>query len=216
MWYDRVRLSWQMDFRGPVLQNIRLLVCDRCMDEPAYQAKAIILPADPVPIVQPRPEWFTQSEGDFRVTTAPPVIDPVTGIPIPQGVQLATTQGANRIANPVGKPNDAPLAAVETFYQKVQYGPQLSVITALGDGNNKVTVNCSVAHGLSTGSQVVAQGMLASYADGPWSVDIVISATSFAYYVQNQIPQGVLWSSTSVIWTANIGAPYGVFGYPQV
>ena len=213
--YNRIDLHWNFDWRGPVLANTRLLVCDRCLDTPQEQQRAIVLPADPTPIIQPRPEFFSQYESDFRVTAAPPVIDPTTGIPIPQGIQLVTEAGANRIANPVGSPDGIPLAAVQTNWQKQPYGPTLSVITAIGDGNNKVTVNCTTPHGLSVGSQIVASGLTSKTANGPFGVDIVVSATSFAYYTQDGVPSGVLWQSGSAIWTAHIGVPYGVQGYPQ-
>lgn len=39
--------------------NQNFLVCDRCYDTPQEQLRSIILPADPVPVQNPRPERYT-------------------------------------------------------------------------------------------------------------------------------------------------------------
>jgi len=53
--FNHSDLQWQMEWRGPKLQNIRLLVCQSCYDTPQEQLRTIILPADPVPVMYPRP-----------------------------------------------------------------------------------------------------------------------------------------------------------------
>lgn len=53
-------LSWQFDYRGPQLQNLKILVCRRCRDVPADQLRPIIIPPDPLPVAQPRPENYAQ------------------------------------------------------------------------------------------------------------------------------------------------------------
>ena len=62
MWYNFRTLSWQYDYRGTRLQNLRLLVCPPCLDRPQAQLKAIVLPADPVPIPFAIPEPFKPDE----------------------------------------------------------------------------------------------------------------------------------------------------------
>ena len=62
IWYNHVDLKWQYDWRGTSLQNLRFLVCRRCLDKPQQQLRAIILPADPVPINNPRIEPFAEDE----------------------------------------------------------------------------------------------------------------------------------------------------------
>lgn len=54
--YNRTDLKFQYQWSGALLQNLRLLVCQRCMDVPQEQLRTIILPADPVPISNPRIE----------------------------------------------------------------------------------------------------------------------------------------------------------------
>ena len=56
-------LQFQYDYRGNALQNIRLLVCVRCLDEPQNQLRPIIVPPDPVPIKDPRPGFYQSQEG---------------------------------------------------------------------------------------------------------------------------------------------------------
>ncbi len=60
--YDHARLRWRYEWRGPHLQNLRLLVCQRCYDEPQPNLKLIILPADPPPLIDARPEFFRIDE----------------------------------------------------------------------------------------------------------------------------------------------------------
>ncbi len=54
--YNHDELQWQFQWAGTKLQNLRLLVCKACLDEPQEQLRTIILPPDPVPIRDPRPE----------------------------------------------------------------------------------------------------------------------------------------------------------------
>ncbi len=62
--YNHSDLSFQWEWRGNQLTNIRLLVCRRtCYDEPFIFNKPIILPPDPVPIDDPRPGWYAIQEG---------------------------------------------------------------------------------------------------------------------------------------------------------
>jgi len=56
--WNHSRLSWQMEYRGPTLQNRRILVCPGCYDIPNPTSKTIVLPADPVPILNPRPDTY--------------------------------------------------------------------------------------------------------------------------------------------------------------
>lgn len=54
MLYNRDVLSYQYDWRGQKLQNKRLLVCETCRDEPAEFLKTLILPPDPMPVLDSR------------------------------------------------------------------------------------------------------------------------------------------------------------------
>lgn len=67
-WYQITDLQWQFQFAGPNLQNLRLLVCRHCLDIPQPQLKPRILPPDPMPTLNARPEQFLIDDFDYRVT----------------------------------------------------------------------------------------------------------------------------------------------------
>lgn len=57
--YQRDELVPQFQWQGTTLQNLQIFVCKAtCLDVPQPQLKAIILPPDPVPVWQPRPERY--------------------------------------------------------------------------------------------------------------------------------------------------------------
>jgi hypothetical protein len=70
-WRNHVDLQWQHDYRGRTLANLRILVCETCLDEPQPQLKPRIIPVDPVPILNARVEPFFYDETDERYTTNP-------------------------------------------------------------------------------------------------------------------------------------------------
>lgn len=72
--YNLIALSWQFDWRGAQLQNLRILVCDRCLDKPQEQLRSYSPPPDPLPVMNPRPDLICQ--GDY-----PTVVYTVAGTP---------------------------------------------------------------------------------------------------------------------------------------
>jgi len=72
MW-NHYRLRWQYDWRGTKLLNTRFLVCPDCYDE--YQQngqRTIILPADPVPIMNARMENYVAADSPLSAIGANP------------------------------------------------------------------------------------------------------------------------------------------------
>jgi len=191
-----------------------MLVCPPCMDIPQEQLRAIVLPADPVPVTQPRTEPFLNDETDYRVTAAPSLIDPTTGIPIPQGVPLITTQGDNRTTQPVGRPSGIAQSATQPLFKGVQYGATLSVLSLISDGYYTVTVTCSAPHGMATNSQISVQGASDNRADGTYSV-IVTTAMAFSYTTIGTTAQGNLLTGSTAIWTVLVGLPRGYDQLPK-
>jgi hypothetical protein len=61
-------LRWQYEWNGTQLINKRVLVFSDAYDTPNRQLGTIILPPDPVPIVNARPEQYAIDEQTFRVT----------------------------------------------------------------------------------------------------------------------------------------------------
>ena len=82
---NHVDLQWQFEYAGSGLYNTRLLVCDECLDVPQEQLRAIIIPADPVPISNPRTQNYVRAESDIRMTSGADTVDAKTGIPVPGG-----------------------------------------------------------------------------------------------------------------------------------
>lgn len=78
------------------LQNLRILVCGICLDVPAAQLKTIILPPDPLPVFNPRPELYIAEVPSYMSTQ--------------EGVHLTTTTGINLVMmskiTPTPDPND--------------------------------------------------------------------------------------------------------------
>jgi hypothetical protein len=66
--WNHERLSFQFDWRGEQLQNLRILVCPTCYDVPQEQLRARILPPDPVPIFNARPEPFAPDGVNYDET----------------------------------------------------------------------------------------------------------------------------------------------------
>ena len=64
-WYQRSELHNQYEWRGAALLPLYVFVCDDCYDKPQEQLRAIVVPADPVPVYLPLPEPFTADEEGF-------------------------------------------------------------------------------------------------------------------------------------------------------
>ena len=102
--YNHVDLRWQFDWAGSSLINKRLLVCHRCEDMPQQQLRAIVVPADPVPIQNPRVEWFVDSETNIRYTSGQNTVNYPTGIPVPGGDRRITQNDKTRVTQQTGEP----------------------------------------------------------------------------------------------------------------
>jgi hypothetical protein len=91
-----------MDWAGPGLINKRLLVCRRCLDTPQDQLRSILIPADPIPILNPRPQNFEEVETDTRVTSGQNTVDFWTGLPVPGGNTRITQDDQARVTQATG------------------------------------------------------------------------------------------------------------------
>jgi hypothetical protein len=83
-WWNLRNLQYQYDYQGgPRLVNLRLRVCPPCYDKPAEFLKPLILPPDPLPVVDPRTEPFAYDNSNTNVP--PPLPFPVQAIgpPVP-------------------------------------------------------------------------------------------------------------------------------------
>lgn len=212
--YNRVDLSWQYDWRGAALQNVRILVCNTCMDTPQEQLRAIVVPADPVPIDQPRTQDFVQAETNYQTITQPPTIDPITGIPIPGTTTLSTQNGQNLLTQPIGEPAGIDQSAVMPLEGTTHYRVRLYPLSVSSLGSDQISVTFSTPHGLSTNDQIVVEGLSNPDATGAYSITVT-TATAFTYQTNVAIPAGALLTGTTLMVTANIGLPYGFDQIPQ-
>ena len=206
--YNHNRLQWQFDYAGAGLINKRILVCSPCLDTPQNQLRAIVLPADPVPILNPRVENYAAAETDFVATNAPTVTDFWTGIPVPSTTDVVTQSGQNLTTQPIGQPTGLDQNAVMPLFNQTHYRVVLSPLSISSQtGTSTITVTFSSAHGLNTNDQIAVQGLTNNKADGFYSVTVT-TATAFTYQTNNAIPAGGLLQGTTLMVTALVGLPY--------
>jgi len=110
------KLTWQYDYQGTSqLQNTRLLVCPRCYDKPQPQLSPYILPPDPPPIFNARPEPYTMDEASWMLT---------------QDGSIITTQDGVNMTTALPNPSDG---ANTSYLQAVIDAPGATITTAYLD-----------------------------------------------------------------------------------
>lgn len=83
---NHYKLSWQFQWAGTRLTNLRVLVCDTCLDVPQRQLGTVLLPPDPMPIMNARPEQYAMDEQPVSVrTTVDGSIRVISGVAQGQG-----------------------------------------------------------------------------------------------------------------------------------
>lgn len=212
--YNHVNLQWQYDWRGAALQNVRILVCNNCLDTPQEQLRAIVVPADPMPIMQARTQDFQQAETDYQTVTAPPIIDPTTGIPIPVNVTLSAEDGQNLLTQQVGPPLGLSQGAVMPLVGKEHFAVKLNPLSVSAIGTDQISVTFSAPHGLLTDAQISVEGLANPQACGFYSITVT-TATAFTYQTNKVIPAASLLTATTNMVTALVGLPYGFTQIPQ-
>ena len=119
--YSHSDLSWQYDWAGASLINKRILVCDTCNDVPNAQLRAIVVPADPVPIQNPRTQDYVAASTDYR-TTQGNTVNAQTGIPVPGGDTRITQDGDTRVTQQTGEPPGGLNIMPGSLLNEVDYG----------------------------------------------------------------------------------------------
>jgi hypothetical protein len=159
MWYNHVDLKWQYDWAGASLINKRLLVCDTCYDEPQQQLRAIALPADPVPVVNPRVEPYLYDDTDYRQISGFNTTNARTGIPIPGGATRVTS--ANNLPTADKRVTQQTGEAPGGLNQKPGTDPNavtyrnVTAVTNNGIGQIRVAVNTT--NGMRTNQTVIVR-----------------------------------------------------------
>jgi hypothetical protein len=204
--FNHVELRWQMDWAGNKLINKRQLVCRRCNDIPQSQLRAIVLPADPVPVKNPRTQNYEAASGDIRVTYIAPVIDPVTGLPIPQGATRITQNDQRRVIQEIGDPLGLD-PDVSSF-------PAIPFLSIMASGPYTVNVTTSPAHGLVTGDSIGVEGVTLRTAAGAFTV-LVTSPTAFQYSTNKIMQIGSISTNYTRIVKMIIGLPRNMDSVPK-
>lgn len=219
--YNHVDLKWQFDWRGTSLQNIKLLVCSPCYDDPQEQLRAIVVPADPTPIMNPRLQDFLNAESNYITAPTPTTYDAMTGIPVPNGDNLVTQNGLNITGQDVGAPAlrysiGLDPNAVMPLSGSAHFDVELPILSITADGTTVINVVCSSPHNLTSGDQIAVFGVTSNAAMGFYTV-VVLTATAFTYEVMSDIPERSLGMKDGArIVTASVGIPYGNLQVPIV
>lgn len=86
--YSLSDLSPQMEYRGDKLMPTGFKKCPTCIDVPYQFNRPLILPPDPVPVSDPRPERYVLAETNYRTTMT--------------GDRRVTQSGDNRVTQETG------------------------------------------------------------------------------------------------------------------
>jgi hypothetical protein len=213
LWYNHVDLRFQYDWAGASLINKRILVCDTCYDTPQEQLRAIIVPADPVPIINPRVEPYAWDEIDRRQVSGYNTTNQQTGIPVQQGDTRVTTieddvPDRTRVTQQTGEAPYGTNQKPGTDPNAVTYR---NIVNVDNNGIGIIRVTVSVTSGFKTGQRVIiadVEGVTA--ANGKWTIT-VINPSQFD--LQNSTFAGTYTSGGYVINDPSL--PYGFDEVPK-
>lgn len=220
IWYNHDRLQWQFQWGGASLYNKRILVCDTCLDVPQQQLRAIIVPADPTPIQNPRTQDYATAETNVRITQGN-TTNTQTGIPVPGGNTRVTQTNETRVTQQTGgtradrsQQPGLDQSAVMPLQNKAAYYVTLPLVSVVSNGAGLVTVTCSSAHNLATNAQIAVEGLSRDTANGFYSITVT-TGTAFTYQVNPVLSAGSLLTGTTKMVTTNVGLPYDNDQIPQ-
>jgi len=206
--YNRVNLRFQYDWRGASMQNLQFLVCDICYDNPQEQLRAIVVPADPVPVVNPRIQDFVTASNDSRSTSGQGAVNYPTGIPVPGGNTRITQNADTRVTQQTGEPPHGLNQKPGTDPNAITYR---NVIAAYNNGSGLIRLVLNTTNGMTT-KQLVTINEVGGVpaANGNWVIT-VINATQID--LQASVFSGSYTSGGYVI--NNPSLPYGFTAVPE-
>lgn len=130
--YNHSHLRWQMDYSGAGIYNKRILVCEKCYDIPQQQLKVIVIPPDPLPVLNARPPDYVNSETNYRATSGQDYIHPVVGIPVFNGDIIGGTTYVDSVNNNLALELNQGVLTLEgdpeEFIGLEPYGPLISIL----------------------------------------------------------------------------------------
>lgn len=179
LWYNHQNLKWQYDWAGASLINKRILVCDTCYDAAQQQLRAIVIPADPVPVVNPRTEPYAWDSSDYRQVSGYNTTNQRTGIPVPQGYTRVTSKDDlptvdKRVTQQTGEPPYGTNQKPGTDPNTVTYR---NVSSATDNGSGNTRLNVGNTNGMITGQSVIVQDVGGvTGASGTYTITVVDEA----------------------------------------
>jgi hypothetical protein len=176
IWYNRVNLTWQYDWAGASLVNKRILVCSTCYDTPQNQLRAIIIPADPVPIVNPRVEPYQWDETDRRQVSGYNTTNPQTGIPVQQGDTRVTSIDDIATEDPrvTQQTGEAPYGTNQLPGTDPNAVTYRTVTGAVNSGSGLIRLTIATTNGMITGQRVTVQEVGGvTNSSGNWAITVI-------------------------------------------
>jgi hypothetical protein len=169
--FSHTELRWQMAWSGNKLVNLKQLVCRRCQDIPQTQLRAIVLPADPMPVMNPRVNNWQAASTDYRATSGQNTVDPLTGIPIPGNTLRITENDDYRVTQQTGAPNGSLNELPGTDPNAVTYRP---ISDAVDNGSGEIRLTVNTTNGMITGQQVtIGEVDGTTEANGNWTITVI-------------------------------------------
>jgi hypothetical protein len=92
------------------------------LDVPQTQLRAIVVPNDPVPVLNSRTQDFVTASTDYRTISGQDTVDPTTGIPVPGYSQRITQDDNNRVVQEVGEAPGGKNILPGTLLTYINYG----------------------------------------------------------------------------------------------
>ncbi len=187
-------MQFQYDFMGgSVPQSLGILVCQRCLDDLNWQQKLLILPPDPMPIFNTRPEsyvvdetnWLTTQDGSiFQTQSADTYVTPVNPSDDPNVCILAASlfypSGSVAVAyydlfigNPAGSGATSVLSLITGSATRTNIASSLQTSGGIATNPDVITVTSSAA----TITNVEYIGIYSAAVSGTLLVSGPVSAT---------------------------------------
>lgn len=176
MWYNHHRLQWQYDWAGASLINKRILVCNTCYDQPQNQLRAIVVPADPTPIINPRTEPYAYDSSNTRQVSGYNTTNTATGIPVQGGDLRVTSSGGAQTSDPrvtqmTGEGSGGTNQLPGTDPNAVTYR---TITNAANNGSGLIRLTVATTNGLITNQQVTVREVVGvTSANGNWTITVV-------------------------------------------
>lgn len=169
--FNHSELRWQLQWSGNKLVNLKQLVCRRCNDIPQTQLRAIVLPADPMPVLNPRVQNYQAASTDYRTTSGQNTVDPITGIPIPGNTMRITENDDYRVTQQTGEPPGGKNTLPGTDPNAVTYRV---ISNAADNGSGLIRLTVNTTSGVITGQQVTVGDVVGTTeANGNWTITVI-------------------------------------------